>query len=128
MAYKLTDEQRQSVLKQDAEQRYNHFLDKITKWEEVWSLRDDEGFVLVNSDDEACIPVWPHPDYAAEWASDEWAGCEPFSIKLDVWMERWLPGLTGDAINVAVFPSLEEEGVVEGPHELGEAIFELLEQ
>lgn len=127
MAYKLTDEQRGRIQQLDAEQRYTHFIDKVSRWEEIWSLRDDEGFVLVSTDDEECMPVWPHPDYAAEWATGDWSGCEPFKVDMEAWLDRWLPGMEEDGIAVAVFPNLEESGIVEGPRDLGSAILQAIE-
>lgn len=128
MAYKLTAEQRSRIQQLDAEQRYQHFLEKVSRWEEIWSLKDDEGFVVVSSDNEDCMPVWPHPDYAQEWATGDWDNCQPFKIDLEAWLDRWLPGMDEDGISIAVFPNLDENGIVEGPRELGSALLQLIEQ
>lgn len=127
MAYKLTEEQRNRIQQLDAEQRYQHFIDKVSRWEEVWSLRDDEGFVLVSTDDEECMPVWPHPDYATEWATGDWADCQAFKVDMEAWLDRWLPGMEEDGISVAVFPNLDESGIIEAPRELGAAILQAIE-
>jgi len=127
MAYKLTAEQREKIQNLDADKRYDHFIDKVSKWEEIWSLRDDEGFVLVSTDDEECMPVWPHPDYAAEWATGGWADCEPFKVDIESWLDRWLPGMEEDGISVAVFPNMEESGVVESPRQLGSDLLQAIE-
>lgn len=123
MTYKLTEQQRAKVLAREAEERFDHFLDKVADWEEIWSLADGEGCVMLTSEEgESCLPVWPHPDYAKEWATEGWEGCEPLKIELEAWFERWSPGLEEDAIQVAVFPRLDEAGVLLPPAELSEMI------
>ena len=90
---------------------------------EVWSLRSDEGWVEVSSEDgEPCMPVWPHPDFAAEWATEGWSDCRPEAIELKAWLTRWTPGLARDGVMLVVFPGEDEEGMVLPPAELGEAL------
>ena len=87
---RLTDHERREVAGQSAEQRYQYFIDRAVESGQVWSLRSDDGWVEVSSEDgEPCMPVWPHPDFAAEWATDGWADCQPAAIDLDAWLSRW---------------------------------------
>ncbi|ANG63481.1 hypothetical protein A8C75_14045 [Marinobacterium aestuarii] len=127
MTYKLTEQQRGKVIARDAQERFDHFLQKVADWEEIWSLSDAEGCVMLNTDDgESCLPVWPHPDYALDWATDGWEGCEALKIDLQAWFERWSPGLDEDGILVAVFPRADEEGVLLSAGDLTESIEALL--
>ena len=71
---------------------------------------------------QACIPIWPHPGFAAVWAVSDWADCKPKAIKLDVWWERWTAGLEGDDTVLAIFPVTEGEGMVLTPTELEVAL------
>lgn len=105
-----------------ADQRFEHFLETVTEEGELFILCDDDGFVLVRSENEECIPVWPDSDSAATWATDEWEGCEPMGIDLDSWLERWIPGLEGDKLNIVVHPMGETEVVVSTPSELAAAL------
>jgi len=105
-----------------ADQRFEHFLETVTEEGELFILCDDDGFVLVRSDNEECIPVWPDSDSAAAWATDEWEGCEPMGIDLDSWLDRWVPGLEGDQLNIVVHPMGETEVVVATPAELAAAL------
>lgn len=126
MTYKLTEQQRAKVQAREAQDRFDHFLEKSADWEEIWSLADGEGCVMLTTEDgESCLPVWPHPDYALDWATDGWEGCEPLKIDLESWFERWAPGLEEDGILVAVFPRLDDEGVLVSSRELSEAIEEV---
>ena len=110
-----------------ANERYQHFVKKVTQWGEIWSLADADGWVSLRADDEECFPVWPHPEYAAAWATGDWAGCKPKAIGLEVWLERWIKGLESDGSMVAVFPNEDEEGIVVAPAEIGESLLEELE-
>ena len=115
MTYPLSPEEFQTTLAQDAEQRYHHFLQQAVLHNEVWILKDDEGCVSLSTDDEECIPVWPHPDYAKAWAGNDFAACEPYAVPLKTWLDRWVKGMSEDGVAVAVFPLADADGVVEDP-------------
>jgi len=105
-----------------ADQRFERFLATVTEAGAIVILCDEEGFVMVRSDDEECIPVWPDSESAQAWATDEWSGCEPMGIDLESWFERWTPGLTEDGINIVVHPMGENAVVVSTPGELAAAL------
>ncbi|MCK5881968.1 MAG: DUF2750 domain-containing protein [Sinobacterium sp.] len=119
MTYKLNDKQYSLAAKKEASDRYDYFIKKVCNFEEIWSLRSDEGWVeLSDSDGEICLPIWPHPDFAKEWATEDWQDCTPAVIKLDVWLERWTQGLENDNTLLVVFPVGEDEGLIQTPEEL----------
>ena len=118
MSETLSQQQRDAVLGLSADKRYDYFVGKVVETGQVWSLRSDKGWVMVSTDGAQCLPVWPHPDFARDWATGDWADCQPVSIDLKAWTERWLPGMQEDEIAVAVFPSADEQGVVVEPEEL----------
>ncbi len=123
MTYKLTDKQFDNIGRLSDDERFDYFLRKVTDFEEIWSLHSRDGWVaLSSSDDDECLPIWPHPDFAKAWATGDWADCEPKAVKLDYWIERWIPGLERDNSVLAVFPVGEEEGIVLTPAELQEAL------
>lgn len=101
-----------------AEERYDYLLDTLVNSEQIWTLKNDDGVVLMSSDGDECLPIWPHAELAAEWASGDWADCAPTAIDLDAWMTRWLPGMEADGYALAIFPSLNAEGIVLSPREL----------
>ena len=123
MTNPLDKEQYRQQLTLPAARRYDNFLTKVAVWEEVWSLRNDEGWVGLTCDGQECLPVWPHRDFANSWATDDWADCRAEAIPLDVWMERWLPGMEADGSLIAVFPVDDADGgTVVDPIELFDAI------
>lgn len=124
MNYELTadDLNRLSVL--DAEQRYDYFIQAVVDLEKIWILVDEEGFVLVDADEERCIPVWPHAELAEQWINGDWAQCQAQAVDIATWLDKWTSGLDGDELAIAVFPHAQEPGVVIGPEEFAETLIE----
>jgi len=106
----LTLEQRIHLLASADEERFTYFIDQVKSSKEVWSLSNDEGFVMVETDEGNCVMVWPDSDFAAQWAIEEWSDCEPVAISLNEFKANWLPSLEADTIEIAVFPNIEDEG------------------
>lgn len=122
MSYTLTDTERNAALSLNADYRYDHFITKLVEHGELYVLTDEHGVMMLTTEDEDCIPVWPHPEYAEVWASGEWADCKPQAITLKVWMDRWISGMEEDEVCVAVFPTVDQEGIVVEPGEVADAI------
>src|SRR5574344_1314506 len=66
----LTQEQYQNTMALDADQRYDHFIQQVVAQGELWILKDEQGCMLLTADEDDCIPVWPHADYAKAWAAE----------------------------------------------------------
>lgn len=100
------------IIQMSPEQRHSYLLTQVTLNQSIWILTDEHGCVMLNSDDEDCVPVWPAREFAEYWATGEWSDCVATAIPLKDWLERWTTGLEGDGVSVAVFPNPEEEGIV----------------
>ncbi|WP_372873027.1 DUF2750 domain-containing protein [Shewanella sp.] len=98
--------------------RYDYLVEQVKANQEIWTLQDVDGCVMLTTEDEDCIPMWPTEEAAALWAVDEWKDCEPLAIPLDEWLERWVTGMEDDELLVAVFPVQDDLGVVVPPWEL----------
>lgn len=103
----------------DGEQRYKYFVKTAIKNQQIWILNDDDGCVMLTTEDEDCVPVWPNEAFAKAWASGEWEGCQAKCIELDKWLKDWTPGLLDDDLCIVVFPTTQngqhsenEEGLV----------------
>lgn len=90
------------------EQRYQYLLKQIGINKEIWILTDEHGCVMLNTEDEDCVPVWPSQAFADEWATGDWAKCESKPIDLSTWRQRWTQGLLDDELAIAVFPLANE--------------------
>ncbi|WP_345807893.1 DUF2750 domain-containing protein [Bacillus pumilus] len=87
-----------------AKKRYDYFIKKIVDFEEVWSLRNENGWVM--SEDEHRVPqlhFWPTKEHAAYCAVEPWGKSKPEMIDLDDFIEEWLLGMIADGINPSIF-------------------------
>lgn len=126
MSYALSRKEHQAALALSNHQRYQYLIDKVVEQGEIWSLANEEGWVTLSSEGDNCLPIWPHPDFAQEWATNDWADCSPKAVPLDVWLERWTKGLTADETYLVAFPNLKEEALLVEPAELDEALRDAL--
>ncbi|WP_191602774.1 DUF2750 domain-containing protein [Marinomonas algicola] len=110
MSQELSVDQRVMLLASPDEERLTYFIEQVNVSNEVWSLSNDQGFVMVETDEGDCVMVWPDAEFAAQWAVDDWDDCEPVSIDLDTFKSTWLPSLITDEVSIAVFPNIEDEG------------------
>lgn len=117
MSEALTQEQIDAVNKMRPEERFNYCVKEIAKHRKVWILTDEHGCVMLNTEDEDCVPVWPNEEFANEWATGEWENCKAEPISTAKWFSRWTYGLEEDELSVVVFPNDNEEGVVLYPDE-----------
>lgn len=109
----------------DAEKRYKYLVKEVVANREIWILIDEHGCVMLNTEDEDCVPVWPNKEFAEAWATGDWTECKAESISLNKWHSRWTHGLEDDELAVVIFPNQDEDGLVVFPDELD---FELKQQ
>lgn len=129
MPYKISEEEFESVSALPGRERYRHFLNRVADWQEVWSLRDADGWVMLgDAVKRQFIPFWPHPRYAQVLATDSWASAEPVEIALDVFLEKWLPDMDHDGIDPAVFPTCLLKGIVVEPLRLRQDLESVCEE
>ncbi|ADV86854.1 DUF2750 domain-containing protein [Vibrio vulnificus] len=125
MTTPLSQDQIRTINSYDQEQRLRYCVKEIVAQRQVWILTDEHGCVMLNTEEEECVPVWPNREFAEEWATGDWQACQAESISLNKWHSRWTRGLEDDELSVVVFPSINEEGVVLFPDEFD---FELKKQ
>lgn len=104
MNWEITDEEISTTSRLSAEERYAYFVEKTLEYGQVWSLKNEEGWVLGEaSEDTEAIPVWPHSKFAELCATGAWANHDAESIALDVFLKRFVPGMLADSRVLAVF-------------------------
>ena len=113
----LTPDMIRDIESRNADARLSYFRETVKAQKAVYILVDDDGAVMLNAEEEDCIPVWPNPEFAASWATDDWQGCEPKEIDLATWRARWTRGMEEDELYVAVFPVPGEDGMLMSPDE-----------
>ncbi|PAJ73322.1 hypothetical protein CJF42_16530 [Pseudoalteromonas sp. NBT06-2] len=100
------------------EKRYKYLIKEVVKNQSIWILTDKHGCVMLNTEDEDCVPVWPNQEFATAWATGDWEECKAKEIDLKTWYSRWTHGLEDDDLSIVVFPNIEEDGLVVFPDEL----------
>jgi len=108
----------QNIVNLTDEERVKYFFKEVSQQQAIWILTDEHGCVMLNTDDEDCIPVWPSQNTAELWINKEWINCKAESIGLNKWYSRWTQGLMDDELAVVVFPNTNEQGIVLYPDEL----------
>ena len=61
------------ILQMPADKRHAYLLTQVTLNKQIWILTDEHGCVMLNSDDEDCVPVWPAQEFADYWATGYWS-------------------------------------------------------
>lgn len=121
----LEQHQIDEISRYDEEKRLKYSVKTMVQERQIWILTDEHGCVMLNTEDEDCVPVWPNQEFAEQWATGEWDHCKAEAISLNKWHSRWTYGLEDDELAVVVFPNQNEEGVVLFPDEFD---FELKKQ
>ena len=117
MVDELSSDLMKGALALSDEKRAKYFFDAVQKSQKIWILTDEHGCVMLNTEDEDCVPVWPDEEFAQAWATDEWSNCKAEAISLQKWLSRWSQGLDQDELALVVFPSQDEQGLVYYPDE-----------
>ena len=125
MSEKLQPTLVEQIQAYDDEKRATYFFKEVVLNNKIWILTDEHGCVMLNTEEDDCIPVWPNEEFAQAWATDEWQACQAESISLNKWFSRWSHGLADDQLAVVVFPNQAEQGLVFFPDEID---FELKKQ
>ncbi len=112
----------QTIDNYNDEQRLTYLIQQTLNHNEVWLLTDEHGCVMLNTEDEDCIPVWPSKVLAQAWATDEWQHCQAQAISLKDWQNKWTPGLIEDDLAIVAYPNSQEQGIILDPQELADML------
>lgn len=117
----MSKEELNQILELSCEDRYEYFLDVVGEEREIWILiNSEEHFLKLHSDEhggDEYLPVWPSEDFAVAYAAEE-SDLTPRSIALPRFLNKWLPGLGKDGIEVGVFPGADNSVWISEPSEL----------
>lgn len=111
------------------ELRFEYALTQMIEKQNLWGLYGESGWVMLKADEDACIPIWPHKEFAESWVKDEYPDCEPKLIDFVEWLDIWLPGLKNNKTLILVFPlGDDEEGIMLEAQEMIDCIEEDLQK
>jgi hypothetical protein len=116
MPYKLHPNAFAAVSRLPAPERYEHFINRAADFSEVWTLKGPAGYATMADDQgRKGVPLWPHPDFAAALATDDWSAHQPHPIPLPNLLDKWLPGMARDGLLALIFPTPAGRGVPIAP-------------
>lgn len=116
----LSQKQIEEILAKKPEKRYNYFIKTVCAEEEVWGLADDEGWLLLedDEDDTEVLAVFPSPEFAEIFRTK--GEFEEFKVaSLDLYeFVDWLDDFEKEKMKVAVFPTPDFQSAVMTPQQL----------
>ncbi len=116
----LTQKQIEEILAKKPESRYKYFVRTVAAEEEVWGLADEEGWLLLedDEDDTDVLAVFPNPEFA-EIFRDK-GGFDEFKVEvLDLYeFLEWLNDFEKEKMKIAVFPTPDFQSAVMTPERL----------
>lgn len=121
----ITPEMLKTIESYDDEKRLNYLIQQVVSNKEIWLLTDEHGCMMLNTEDEDCVPVWPNEEFAQRWINDEWQNCQAQAISLNKWYSRWTMGLADDDLALVIFPNQDsqaDQGIVLYPEEFEMAL------
>jgi hypothetical protein len=126
--WQLNEKELEAIVKLEGRERYSYLVKKAADQERLWSLWQDGAWALAsNADGNVAVPIWPHEKYAAQCANETWQGFVSKEIPLQLWLDRWIPGMTRDSRLVAVFPTNRDKGVFVLPRQFADDLRSELE-
>lgn len=103
-------------------QRYQSFIEQTRKSQQVWTLSDEQGCLIIETGDEKVLLLWNEQALAEHWASKDHANFKALAISLSDLTEKWLPGMANDGFDLAVAPSFAGEGTIVAPLDLADEL------
>jgi hypothetical protein len=118
VSWQLAADELEEILALSARERYGLCVQLAVDAEELWGLRNPDGWVLAEDGGRDAFPLWPHPEFAAACAHGDWAGAVAEAIGLEELLHDLLPILTVDGVAVAAFPAPGGDGLIVSPESL----------
>lgn len=116
----LSDKQIEETLARRPESRYKYFIRTVMAEEEVWGLTDDEGWLMLEDDEDGTdvIAVFPNPEFAEIFKKGgDYEEFKPEALDLFEFVD-WLDDFETEKMKVAVFPTPDFQCAVMTPARL----------
>lgn len=112
---KMNNHKINNIANLSATERYGYFIRKVSDFEEVWGLKDKDGWALMGSNEQVLFPVWSEKEFAELC---KWDNYHPNPIPLDDFIEKLLPKLEKDNVMLAVLPLAKGKGIIRTVQEI----------
>lgn len=107
-----------NVFNLSSQERYGYLIRKTADFETIYLIVDDEEqYVMIGSNGNNFLPVWPEKEFAQLFLADDWVNCIIEEMSIYNFME-WLDDLSNDNIEIAGFPDLDLNTVCVSANEM----------
>ena len=110
MRYAPLDTELKMLVTMSADERLQYAITRMIESEEVWSLGNENGWMIRDVDDRQLISVWPYRQLALEHGPEENETAFPQAISLEYFVYSVLDMCKADNIWLEVFPRTDARG------------------
>lgn len=119
----------ENVKSLSSESRLGYFLRKVADFERVWGGYGDDGWLHLSTEKGGkLLPLWPEEEFSIDYNTSHQYQLSPKEINLYYFLDKWIPGLEKDHINILIFPVDKGNGIVLSPCDLKKLLEDELEQ
>lgn len=110
-------------------ERYKYFIKKIADFEEVWTIKDNNGdYALSDVEDNTFLSLWSAREYVESNLNCGWEDCVPIKLSLEELGDNLLPIAFENDYLINVFPVNGKSGFVVSLEEFTRDLNEELKQ
>ncbi len=119
MRYEPYDEEHAEVPAMNNAQLFNYFLMRVYETEEVWGAKEvSTRWFTYPLKGQETLPLWAYKRYAEESAVGEWEHLIQAAESLEFFMDRTIPQLIADKVQLEIMPRKEGPGALVLPEQL----------
>lgn len=112
MQYAPTITEIQAIQQLTVTERFEYTTPRFIESEEVWSIGNEEGWLIDEKDGDAIITLWPYRQLAAEYAQERQPDSGPQSVSLEHFLYTVLKQCSTHDIKLEILPSIKQRGSV----------------
>lgn len=127
MRYTPSTEEYSALTQMSLEDRFLFATTRMNESEEVWSLGDENGWLIQDRGDRQIITIWPYRDMAIESAIEKFEGNSPISVSLEHFLYGLLKQCQESDITIEVNPAPGKEGYTVPAGRLYEVLENMME-
>lgn len=108
----------------DSQSPLERFAQTVLESALIWGLKGEDGWAVCASiefEDTDVMPFFSSQQAAQALCHDEWQDYTPHSIKLEEFIDDWLPGMHEDDVMLGLDWNTEMEGLEAEPADLAAA-------
>lgn len=106
-----------------ATERFEYTTPRLLESEEIWSIGDENGWLIRDVDEQQIIMLWPYRQLAIDYAHEYQPESLPQSVSLEHFLYGVLKQCSSHDIKLEILPTIGQAGHVVS----AERLYEILE-